>query len=517
MGFIMLNLKMPTDYNDALLRKKIKKKLRVGSFSYTIEKQGLDARNKHDIFWQLRVCVTSPQLKGAELGEKQTLIIPTKKRKERVIVVGSGPAGFFAAYVLQCAGFNVSLQEQGPEVEGRFKDIVHFERTGNFSRYSNYAFGEGGAGTFSDGKLTCRSKSISIEKDFIYNTYIEAGAPPEIAWLTHPHLGSDNLRKIVKHLRKMFTDKGGEIFFDTRVKDLRITNGGSLKQAVSVDTDKGTLDADYFIFAVGQASYETYRMLINRGVAFGSKPFAVGCRAEHPQRLINQAQWGCDLLPGIKAAEYRLTYKAETNLPVYSFCMCPGGKVVPAAAELGTNIVNGMSNYRRNAPFANAALVAGVNLDAVLGKENTDPLEALDWVEKLEQRFYQLTGSFSAPAITIKDFLAGTVSPVTCATSYPLGLAEADLSELLPPSVTASLKEGLTDFCKKIKGYDQGILLGLESKTSSPIQARRDGNGLCRDFANLYISGEGSGFAGGIISSAADGIKAAMDILRKNT
>jgi uncharacterized FAD-dependent dehydrogenase len=512
MGFKWLDLKMPTDFTPGALKERIAKKLHLKEFSYTIALQSLDARNKSAIHWNLRVGVSSPALKGPGPPPQEGLSIPYKKREKRVIVVGSGPAGFFAGYLLLLAGFRVTLLEQGPEVNVRFKDLLSFERSGELNEHSNYAFGEGGAGTFSDGKLTCRTKSISRERQFIFDTFLEAGAPPEIAYMAHPHLGSDGLRKIIKNLRSKFLAGGGTILFNTKVADLLPGDDGG--RFCAVETGKGQIEAEDFIFATGHSSYETFRMLIKRGVPWGVKPFALGCRVEHMQETINRGQWGQASLPGVKAAEYRLTFKPKAGgfLPVYSFCMCPGGKVVPAAAVKNTNIVNGMSNYRRDSPFANAAIVAGVHLQRLLQRE-LEPLEALDWLEASERKFFDFSGSYAAPACKIKDFLAGRTSSAVMGSSYPFGLVPADFKELLPGEIVDSLAAGMREFCKKSKGFEEGVMLGLESKTSSLLQAVREPTGKSAAWENLYIVGEGSGYAGGIISSAADGIKAAQHII----
>lgn len=246
--------------------------------------------------------------------------IPFRQRDKRITVVGAGPAGFFAAYTLQKAGFKVTLIERGKEVDARKRDIDSFETSGEFVDESNYAFGEGGAGTFSDGKLTSRTKKISSEKNFILKTYIDAGAPEEIAYMTHPHLGSDNLLAITANLRKMFESEGGKIFFECRAEDISVSGS----RVTAVETTAGSMTSDYVLFASGHSSYETYRFLIRKGIRYRNKNFAIGSRVEHPQALINEAQWGCTSLTGVKAAEYRLTDSPREGLPVYSFCMCPG-------------------------------------------------------------------------------------------------------------------------------------------------------------------------------------------------
>lgn len=505
MGFQTVNLKMPAGYSDEQLRSRIGKMLRIRNFSFQIEHKSLDARNKPQVWWQIRAGVSSPEIMGGEVPVATELEIPSVKNRLPVVVVGSGPAGFFAAFVLQKAGYRVTLVERGSEVNTRSRAVGKFEQTGYFDSRNNYAFGEGGAGTFSDGKLTSRSKHISAEKQFIIKTYIRAGAPPEIEYLAYPHLGTDNLRKIVRNLRLFFEDMGGTILFDTMLLDIGVKNG-KVNRAI---TSAGEIDCSAMFIAPGHSAYETYRMLMKRGVPFRTKNFALGSRMEHRQEVINLAQWGHKQLPGVKAAEYRLTSQADGNHPVFSFCMCPGGIVVPAAAYAGTNIVNGMSYYNRNGGFANAACVAGVHPGELAGKDVT-PYEALELVENLEKSFYSLTGNYSAPVCSISDFLEKRQRQTSFESSYPLGLVPAPLWQLLPASVAESMQVGLSDFIRKMKGFETGILLGLESKTSSPVQVLRHPDGKTEGFENLYIAGEGSGYAGGIISSAADGIKAAM-------
>jgi uncharacterized FAD-dependent dehydrogenase len=509
MGYKLLELKAPTGYTDEELKQRIAKELRLTEFTWQIENKSLDARKKGNIHWLLRIAVHSRSLKGEEPEHAGTLEIPYVKRNKRVVITGSGPAGFFAALVLQQAGFDTILLERGAEVAGRAKGIARFEKTGTFSPVANYAFGEGGAGTFSDGKLTSRSKHISRERDYFLSTYIEAGAPPEIRYMAYPHVGSDNLRGVVKNLRERYLQLGGEILFETMLTGL-ITAPGRVTEAVAGDR---TFPADYFIIAPGHSAYETYRMLMDCGVQFRTKNFAIGCRAEHRQEEINRSQWGIEKLAGVKAAEYRLTSEADGKHQVYSFCMCPGGMVVPAATYSHLNIVNGMSQYRRNGRFANAGFVAGVHPDQLAGRQVT-ALEALQWLEGLEHSFYEFAGGYSAPFCTIRDFINATLPGSIPETSYPLGLMPAPLWNMLPPVVVNALREGLKDFDRRLHGYGNGILLGLESKTSSPIQVLREKNGLCTGFSNLFMAGEGSGYAGGIVSSAADGIRIAVGVAR---
>ncbi len=508
MGFKHLEIKVHVNYSEEDLHERIRLEAGVDTFTWEIVSKSLDARKKSNIHWLIRLYVHSPQITGVNTPERPVLSIPYKRRNKKVLVVGSGPAGFFSAYVLQKAGFDTVIVERGSAVRKRNKGIVYFEKTGKFSPVSNYSFGEGGAGTFSDGKLTSRSKHISLEKSFILDTYVEAGAPEEIAWLAHPHVGTDFLKRVVENLRKKYLAIGGEILFETMVDGLRVEKG----KVIAALTSNGEREADYFLFAPGHSSYETFRMLIHAGVGFRTKNFAIGSRAEHLQSVINRAQWGVERLEGLKAAEYRLSSPADGKHSVYSFCMCPGGVVVPATSYAHTNIVNGMSYYRRAGRFANAACVAGVNPEQVTGGKLT-AVECIDWLEGLEKQFFDFSGGYKAPFCSVQDFIRGQYPESVPETSYPLGLKPAPLWEMLPRTVTNAMREGLKDFSRKLTGYDKGILIGLESKTSSPIQAVRHPNGLCEGFDNLFIAGEGSGYAGGIISSAADGIKIAMHLV----
>ena len=508
MGNKHISVKMPTGYDDDLIRKKIERYINTKDFTYVIENKSLDARNKSNIHWQMRLLVTSDAIVESIEISKPDLVIPYKKQNKKVVVAGSGPAGFFAAFVLQQAGFSTTLIERGTDVKKRTIGIAEFESTGIFNPISNYAFGEGGAGTFSDGKLTSRSKRISAEKKFILASYVKAGAPEEIEYMTHPHLGSDNLKIIVENLRNQFEDIGGTILFETTMTDITVKNN----RVTQIETNKGNIDADYFLIAPGHSAYDTYRMLMKHGVGFHTKNFAIGSRMEHHQEVINVAQWGKKSLPGVKAAEYRLTSKGAGRQQVYSFCMCPGGVIVPATAVEQANIVNGMSRYLRNDNFANAACVATLNLGNLLNRE-VSASETLDWMEKLEHSFYEFSNGYKAPMCSIQDFINKKNTGGISQTSYPMGIIQAPLWELLPNGIENAMRQGLKDFIRKMKGFETGNIMGLESKTSAPIQVDRDKEGRCTGFENLYVIGEGSGYAGGIISSAADGVKAAMSIL----
>jgi len=507
MGHIIIQNKFPTNYSDSDISSALSKKLRTKDFSYQIEKKSLDARKKSNPHWLLTLLVSSSKLPGDDYVAAPPLNIPYKKRSEKVVIVGSGPAGFYAAHVLQLAGFHTTIIERGSDVRRRSEAINRLESVGEFSEQNNYAFGEGGAGTFSDGKLTSRSKHISAERNFILTEYVKAGAPEEILYMAHPHVGTDKLKIIVANLRKQFLNNGGNFLFETKLEDI-VVKGNKVDKIVC---NKGEIEADHFVLATGHSAYDSYRMLIKRGVKFSTKKFAIGHRIEHPQKLINIGQWGRESLPGVKAAEYRLSAKTSSGMSVYTFCMCPGGRIVPAAAYEQKSVVNGMSFYMRDGDFANSGCVAGVHPDMLLGHQ-CSPLEILDWMDRLEERFYKFSNSLIIPACHAKNYMTRTESKKLTSTSYPLGIQAAPLYDMIPNFVSEAIATGIQDLSRKLIGFDEGVLMGLESKTSSPLQVARETNGKCIGFDNLYFVGEGSGFAGGIISSAADGVKCALSL-----
>ncbi len=513
MGTKFVSVKLPPGYRDEDIYQSVSRELGIREFSFLIDRKSLDSRKKNDVHWLLRVLVSSDEITGNEpLASEPGLLVPASVKGRKAVVAGSGPAGFFSAFVLQKTGYDVIILERGSDVDARAKGIEHFEKTAEFQPLSNYAFGEGGAGTFSDGKLTSRTKKIAAERSFIIDSYTEAGAPEEIRCLAHPHIGSDNLKTIVRNLRDKFKELGGEIHFGTALEGLTVKNG-TVEEAV---TGKGSFGADVFVVAPGHSAYDTYRMLMRSGVLFRTKNFAIGSRIEHHQELINEAQWGCPGLPGVKAAEYNLTFSPQQLPPAYTFCMCPGGTVVPATAFDGQSVVNGMSLYARDGKYANAGCVAAVDLARMLHRE-VSPAEALEWLESLEKKFYEYSDGFELPCCGMGDFISRKAPAKTYGSSYPLGLKASPLWELLPDDISLSISEGLKNFRGKLKGFEKGQIMGLESKTSSPVQALREEDRSCPGFPNLYICGEGSGYAGGIISSAADGIKTAMAVIRKHS
>jgi len=502
MGYKEIEISLSVYHSESELKKLIANQTHIKHFTYEILRKSLDARKKSNLKWLYRLGIVSDEIKEGTKPQEPILTPIYRKRKSHILITGSGPAGLFSALFLLQSGFRVTIIERGSEVDKRKKAISLFEAGSHFDPHNNYAFGEGGAGTFSDGKLTSRTKGINRERNYIYNELIAAGAPEEIRYMTHPHLGTDNLLTITKNIRNKLQHSGCDILYDTLLTDIQVKDN----RISHVTTSGGKIEPDVLLIASGLSSFETYRMMIRNGIRFRVKNFAIGFRAEHLQEIINQAQWGKKSVPGLKAAEYRLTHQTEDGIPVYSFCMCPGGTIVPATAYSHTNIVNGMSYYKRDGNWANAAIVAGINLEKSAG-HSVEALEALHWLEQLETAFYDHTGSYYAPASTIRDFISNTNSGSLPPSSYPLKLVQSDFRELMPGAVLKPLIQGMQKFCRTIKGFDTGIIAGLESKTSSPIQAERHTERLFSTYENVYIAGEGSGWAGGIISSAADGLK----------
>lgn len=513
MGYAELELALPTDFTQELLAKRIASEISTNSFKFQTLKRSLDARNKRDIHYLVRVGVTSASL-GGEEPATETLELPPESagRGRKVVVAGCGPAGIFASMILSRAGFSVTIVEKGSEVARRTVEIKNLESTGTFSPLGSYCFGAGGAGTFSDGKLTSRTKTISKERAFILDEFIKAGAPAEIAFDAFPHVGSDNLKKIIPAMLENLREAGVTTLFETEV--CRMNHSfGRLTSLELRGRHAGKIEADYFVFAFGNNSLDFYKLLISQGVSFVTKPFAIGFRVEHEREEINLSQWGRRELAGVKAAEYRLTAKLDSGY-AFTFCMCPGGRVVQTAPALNSSVVNGMSDYLRDGRFSNSAVVTPFKLEE-LEQGEISPLRAIELLENIEQKFYSFSGSFAVPAASISSLLRGRPTAELADSSFPFGLIPADFSELLPSTVLHRLTCGLRAFSRQLKCFENGIALGFESKTSAPLQSLRNDDFSTPPYSNLYLCGEGSGHSGGIVSSAADGIKTALMLAKK--
>lgn len=478
-----------------------------------IYKKSVDARDKSNIHF-----VYTLDLKiENESRFKSRIIKDTEKyskveikriSKERPVIVGAGPAGLFAALTLSEAGLNPIILEQGKKVEERKKDVDMFWETGKLNTMSNVQFGEGGAGTFSDGKLTTQINNPLCRK--VLEEFLACNAPKEIMYDAKPHIGTDKLIEVVKNMRNKIEALGGEFLFGEKLTDITIENG-SLK---SIQCSK-TINTDALILAIGHSSRDTFEMIYNKGLNMAKKPFSVGVRIEHLQSMINKAQYG-EFADHSKlgAADYKLAYHGENNRSAYTFCMCPGGTVVAAASEEGSVVTNGMSIYSRNGINSNSGLLVGVFPEDF---NDESPLAGMYFQRDLEQKAFVAGGSsYKAPAQLVGDFLNGVVSTKLgeVKPTYTPGVTFSDFNTILPDFITKTMKEALIYFDKRIKGFssNDSLLTGVETRSSSPVRILRDEN-YVSSVKGIYPCGEGAGYAGGIMSAAVDGIKCANAIL----
>ena len=471
---------------------------------WRIVKRSVDARQR-----ELRVHLTvlvdeqgQPIPKDAPIPLYEPPVFQDVHNAERqVVIIGAGPAGLFAALTLLEHGIKPIIYERGKEVSERKKDIALLNRNEGLNPESNYCFGEGGAGTFSDGKLFSRSKKRG-NMQRVMELFHYFGAPDTVLYEAHAHIGSDKLPGIIKKMRECILEHGGEIHFETKIESLsQITNSP-------------------IILAIGHSAHDTYRMLAAEGVALETKGFAMGVRAEHPQSLINKLMYHLDIskprdlevINYVGNASYSLVTQVDGR-GVYSFCMCPGGHIVPAGSEAGSCVVNGMSASHRNSPYANSGMVVQINPEDISGK---DPLRGLEFQEELERLAFEHGGpQAQAPAQRLKDFVEGKPSKDLPACSYLPGTVSSRLDQWLPASIGKRLQQGFRDFDRKYPGFltNDAVILGVESRSSSAVRIPRDPETLQSiSTPNLYPCGEGAGYAGGITSSALDGINAALKI-----
>ncbi|MBQ8320731.1 MAG: FAD-dependent monooxygenase [Clostridia bacterium] len=504
-----LQVKLPVPANEDKLYALAKKTLggKMGYFS--IRKKSLDARDKNRLLWVYTIEFSrEEQPKRAPLARLAKNKLPEKP----VLIVGSGPAGLFAAIRLIDRGIVPVLVERGPAVEEREKKINAFSLGGVLDENGNVQFGEGGAGTFSDGKLNTQTHSgLNSE---VLETFVRFGAPEEILYLNKPHIGSDNLKKVIVNMRSFLLAAGVSVRFNTCLTDLT-TQGGRVKSVTLKDFKTGReeiLEPSAVVLAIGHSARDTFERLLSRGVKMTRKDFAVGLRIEHKQAAIGRAQYGesYTLLP---AADYKLVSHAGERA-AFTFCMCPGGFVMPAASETGGVVVNGMSNYARDGENANSALIAQVKAEDFGGEH---PLAGVEFQRELERAAYEAGGGgYAAPTQLVKDFLVGRVSEKygEISPTYPVGTAFADLNAILPKTVRESLKAAILDMDRRLKGFacPEAVLTGVESRTSAPVRIERDETLQSVSCEGLYPCGEGAGYAGGITSSAADGLRVAEKI-----
>jgi hypothetical protein len=486
----------------------------------TLERRSLDARHKGNIrflaslsFETERVFTGVPLPAGVKVERAPaapTFTVSPVSRKPRVVVVGSGPAGTFCALRLLDYGIEPVILERGPDMSERVQKVNALWNRGILDSEANAQFGEGGAGTFSDGKLTTRIGHPAIR--FVLDAFVRFGADPRILYLAKPHVGTDVIRKCSVLIRKEAQRRGAVYRFKAKLADFQSANG---RVTAAVLENGETIPCEALVLAPGHSARDTFEMLHRQGVAMRQKAFAMGVRVEHPQDLIDKAQYGPSFgHPSLAPADYKLVCNLRDNRAAYSFCMCPGGEVIQCASEVGGVVVNGMSNAKRDSGFSNSGLVAKVNT-ADFGSD--DLLAGMRLQRHWEQVCFRAAGdSYGAPAMSVQEFLKARASGQVPRTSFRPFAVPADLATCLPDFVLAQLREALPDFDRKIRGFTsrEAILLAIESRTSSPIQLLRGEDGQSVSHAGLYPCGEGAGFAGGITSAAVDGIRVAEWIAR---
>lgn len=504
--------------NNEYILKKVSKLLNTKKeeiIEYKILKKSIDARNKNNIMFIYELALNLKNENKIHLTkniskyiENEYKFIKNKELNCRPIIVGSGPAGLFCAYMLALTGCNPIILERGEKIEDRVNTVEKFFKTNKLNPESNIQFGEGGAGTFSDGKLNTLTKDKLNRHKKVFEIFIENGAPSEIMYLNKPHIGTDILRKVIINIRNKIISLGGEFKYNSKVTNLIIDNN-KIKGVVVNDNEK--ILSDIVVLAIGHSARDTFYMLNDNNIKMKPKNFAIGLRIEHPREMIDKSQYG-ENYKLLEPASYKLTYTTKANRSVYSFCMCPGGFVVNASSEENRLCINGMSNYKRDELNSNSAIVVNVTANDFDNKL----FGGIELQRKLEEKAY-IEGKGNIPIQLYKDFKnnikttkLGEILPNTKG-NYTL----SNLNNILPNYISDSIKEALPVFGKKIKGFDRedSILLGIEARTSSPVIIERD-EYLTSSVEGLYPCGEGAGYAGGITTAAIDGIKVAEAIVK---
>ena len=508
------NIRIKADLSDDELFEKIYKKYKINKNDVTerrIIKKSIDARNKADIFYNYSVeleCKNENKIKNVQIVKKEEpfKIIVNRKSSKRPVIIGAGPAGLFSALTLAQNGIKPIIIEQGKTVDERKKDVEEFQKTGKLNTLSNVQFGEGGAGTFSDGKLTSGIHNPLCK--IVLKEFYNFGAPEQILYINKPHIGTDNLINIIRNMRNEIIKLGGEFLFNEKVTDFEFENS----KVTAVICSK-RIETDTVILAIGHSARSTFEKLYEKGVKMEKKNFSIGVRIEHKQSMINKSQYGEITKLKLPPAEYKMAYHGE-NRSCYTFCMCPGGTVIASSSEPETIVTNGMSVYARNGENANSAVLVNVTPNDFKGES---PLEGMYFQKDLEQKAFKLGGSnYNAPIQRFEDFEnnvksthIGEIKP-----TYKPGVTLSNLNEILPDFISKTLIEGIKYFDKSIKGFahPDAILTGVETRSSSPVQITRNENKQS-NIKGLYPCGEGAGYAGGIMSAAVDGIKCAIAVL----
>lgn len=516
---VKLNLEEKKD----ILKKKIAKKLNVEEkeiLSYEIYRQSLDARKKGNLFFVYTVDVSVKnekkvfsRIKDNKITKTPDLCYHFPKGKaifqQRPVVIGFGPAGMFCALILAQMGACPIVLERGEEVDERTKTVERFWKERILNTESNVQFGEGGAGTFSDGKLTTRIKDSRCRK--VLEEFVEAGAPKEILYVQKPHIGTDKLKTVVKNIRKKIISLGGEIYFKSKVTDFETKDGQLISIIVNEEKKIQTQTA---LFCIGHSARDTFELLYEKGVAMEQKPFAMGVRIEHPQQMINEVQYGQADIEKLGAADYQLTYTTKKGRSVYTFCMCPGGVVVAAASEKDSIAVNGMSEYARDQKNANSALLVQIFPQDF---KSSHVLGGMHLQRELEKNAFLAGGSnYNAPVQLVGDFLQQkqTTQLEEVKNTYEPDICFCDLQTILPDFIAEALKEAIPEMGKRLRGFDRkdALLTAVETRSSSPVRIVRAFDGQSVNIKGIYPVGEGAGYAGGIVSAAVDGILAAENL-----
>lgn len=527
---IINQIKLPVKSNHEALEKKIIKILRIRRedlSSYEIIRRSIDARHKNDIYYVYSVHVFLKSEKKLRKVKDKNVIYDKKSENYNFcvsgnitldhppVVIGSGPAGLFLAYQLAVMGYNPILIEQGKPVSKRQEDVEKFWESGELNPYSNVQFGEGGAGTFSDGKLNTSVKDTLSRGKYILDTFVKLGAPGDILYDSKPHIGTDILSTVVSNMSAEIRSLGGKTLFSHCVLDL-VTHEKKLigLKVLDIESNKETIiKTNVAALCIGHSARELFKSLYNQGVHMEQKPFAVGVRVMHSQELINESAYGSKFKNLLPPASYKLTTRSNSGRGVYSFCMCPGGFVVNASSEEGLLAVNGMSYHDRGSDYANSAIVVTVNESDF---KSVHPLAGIDFQRELERKAYEL-GSGAIPMQLFGDFKENIPSVnVKVSTGIKGPYKPTNLRELFPEPLSEAFIQGMDNFELKIKGFgaDTAILLAVESRTSSPVRITRDENGES-NYKGLYPCGEGAGYAGGIMSAAIDGLKISELIAKK--